>query len=167
MLQSNEHEFATTNVIVEYPAMQRHRNMRQQQQQQQQPGSEPPKRERHHEPPSDHYESTSPQGGVNSNNATTNTTATTTGTGFYLKIYGLPANFDDQSLKAMFNNVKFVRIATAKPTPITTKIINQEGRQENTTIIKAKKLCQVETQLDLERALTRQDERVGKSKVAY
>ena len=144
MLQSNEHEFATTNVVVEYPAMQRQRMLRQQQQQQSQPAE--PKRSGSYQEP-EQETSGSPQNG------------------FYLKIYGLPVSFDDQQLKAMFNNVKFVRIATSKPTPISTKIVNSDGSNENVTIVKAKKLCQVETQLDLERALTRQDERVGKSKV--
>ena len=82
--------------------------------------------------------------------------------GHFLKIYGLPLKFDEGSLKSMFNNVKFVRILTSAPTPITS---TNNGTQEATTTLKAKKLCQVETQLDLERALTRQDERVGKSKL--
>ena len=84
--------------------------------------------------------------------------------GFYLKIYGLPANFYEGALKSMFNNVKFLRIVTSTPTPITSTN-NNNGSTEQTTTLKAKKLCQVETQLDLERALTRQDERVGKSKL--
>lgn len=85
--------------------------------------------------------------------------------GHYIKIYGLPARFDESSLKSMFNNVRFVRIVTTNPTPIQSKIINQDGSQETKTIMKAKKLCEVETQLDVERALTRQDERVGKSRI--
>ena len=84
--------------------------------------------------------------------------------GFYLKIYGLPANFYEGALKSMFNNVKFLRIVTSTPTAITSTNSNN-GSTEHTTTMKAKKLCQVETQLDLERALTRQDERVGKSKL--
>lgn len=84
--------------------------------------------------------------------------------GFFLKIYGLPVQFDETDLKAMFNNVGFIRITTSTPTPITSTNINN-GVEETTTSLKAKKLCQVETQLDLERALTRQDERVGKSKL--
>ena len=39
--------------------------------------------------------------------------------GFYFKIYGLPAKFDETALKIMFNNVKFLRIITSTPTPIT------------------------------------------------
>lgn len=84
--------------------------------------------------------------------------------GFYFKIYGLPAKFDETALKIMFNNVKFLRIVTSTPTPITSTN-NNNGQTEQITTLKAKKLCQVETQLDLERALTRQDERVGKSKL--
>lgn len=84
--------------------------------------------------------------------------------GFYLKIYGLPVHFDESELKIMFNNVNFMRVTTAAPTPITSTNINN-GVEETTTALKAKKLCQVDTQLDLERALTRQDERVGKSKL--
>lgn len=84
--------------------------------------------------------------------------------GFFLKIYGLPVQFDESELKTMFNNVNFIRFTTATPTPITSTSINN-GVEETTTSLKAKKLCQVETQLDLERALTRQDERVGKSKL--
>jgi hypothetical protein len=72
--------------------------------------------------------------------------------------------FDEGELKAMFNNVHFVRFTTAAPTPITSTSVSH-GVEETTTALKAKKLCQVETQLDLERALTRQDERVGKSKL--
>ena len=72
--------------------------------------------------------------------------------------------FDEGELKAMFNNVKFVRFTTAAPTPITSTSVSN-GVEETTTALKAKKLCQVEKQLDLERALTRQDERVGKSKL--
>lgn len=83
-------------------------------------------------------------------------------TEFFLKIYGLPVKFDENELKSMFNNVKFLKIVTAAPTPITSI---REGTLEQVTSIKAKKICQVETQLDLERALTRQDERVGKSKL--
>ena len=85
--------------------------------------------------------------------------------GFFLKIFGLPADFDETELKNMFNNVKFTKIITSVPTPITTTITNQDGTTEQTTIMKAKKLCQVETKLDMERALTRQNERVGKGKI--
>lgn len=85
--------------------------------------------------------------------------------GHFIKIYGLSARFDDSLLKNMFNNVRFIRIVTTNPTPIQSKIINQDGSQETKTIMKAKKLCEVETQLDVERALTRQDERVGKSRI--
>ncbi len=92
------------------------------------------------------------------------TTSIQDGIGFYFKIYGLPAKFDETALKSMFNNVKFLRIVTSTPTPITSTNTNN-GTTEQTITIKAKKLCQVETQLDLERALTRQDERVGKSKL--
>ena len=85
--------------------------------------------------------------------------------GLYLKIYGLPASFNSDDLKSMFNNVNFVSIATSVPTPITSTSINSDGQQEQTTVLKAKKICQVERQIDLERALTRQNERVGKSKL--
>lgn len=93
-----------------------------------------------------------------------NSNATMGENGFFLKIYGLPVEFDESELKTMFNNVNFIRFTTATPTPITSTSINN-GVEETTTSLKAKKLCQVETQLDLERALTRQDERVGKSKL--
>lgn len=152
--------------------MQRHRNLRQQQQPDQQPAVGVKRVGGYQDGPEHDSSSSSMSPSLTTTPVTTTSVTATpavasqTG-GFYLKIYGLPASFDDQSLKSMFNNVKFVRIATAKPTPITTKVINQDGRAENTTIVKAKKLCQVETQLDLERALTRQDERVGKSKVIY
>ncbi|CAF0737030.1 unnamed protein product [Brachionus calyciflorus] len=96
---------------------------------------------------------------------TTTTDSTSPSSGFFIKIYGLPARFDDTSLKNMFNNVKFNRIITANPTPIQSKVVNQDGQSETKTFMKAKKLCEVETQLDVERALTRQDERVGKSKI--
>jgi hypothetical protein len=86
------------------------------------------------------------------------------GNGFFLKIYGLPAGFDETELKSMFNNVNFVSIFTSQPTPITSTTLNN-GNQEQTTVLKAKKICVVETQLDLEKALTRQNERVGKSKL--
>jgi hypothetical protein len=156
-------EFNTTNVIVEYPAMQRHKNQRMQQQQQQQQQQYhqdqlPPRQHHHHH--SHHH-----QGHQQQQSEMDDETSTGVSSGFYIKIYGLPANFDDQALKNMFNNVKFLKISTAKPTPISTKFVNQDGSTENSTVVKAKKLCQVETQLDLERALTRQDERVGKSKV--
>ncbi len=84
--------------------------------------------------------------------------------GFYLKIYGLPVKFDENDLKSMFNNVNFLKMTTATPTPITSTNMNN-GQSETVTSLKAKKICEVETQLDLERALTRQDEQVGKSKL--
>ncbi|RNA04230.1 RNA-binding 12 [Brachionus plicatilis] len=84
---------------------------------------------------------------------------------FYIKIYGLPARFDQSALKNMFNNVRFVRIVTTRPMAIQSKVVNQDGSQDTKTVMKAKKLCELETQLDVERALTRQDERVGKSRV--
>ena len=86
------------------------------------------------------------------------------GSGFYLKIYGLPAGFDESELKNMFNNVNFISIFTSQPTPVTSTTLTN-GNQEQTTVLKAKKICVVETQLDLEKALTRQNERVGKSKL--
>ena len=83
-----------------------------------------------------------------------------TPSGHYIKIYGLPAKFDDKNLRNVFNNVKFVRIFTS--TPIAFKGA-YDG--EPKTTYKAKKICEVETQLDIEKALTRQDERIGKSKL--
>jgi len=84
--------------------------------------------------------------------------------GFFLKIYGLPVKFDETDLKSMFNNVNFLKMTTATPTPITSTNVNN-GQSETVTSLKAKKICEVASQLDLERALTRQDEQVGKSKL--
>lgn len=68
--------------------------------------------------------------------------------GFYVKIYGLPQNVSRSILLDEFNNVKFKRI---------NKVVNNEG--------KIKFICEVETKLDLERALTRQNEVVGGRKI--
>jgi RNA recognition motif-containing protein len=87
--------------------------------------------------------------------------------GFFIKIYGLPSNFDETSLKNMFNNVKFIKIFTSRPKTVNNNNNNNnsnDGEQQQ-IVLKAKKICQVETKLDLEKALTRQDERVGKSKL--
>lgn len=93
-------------------------------------------------------------------NEAMNVHAGTPGLGYFLKIYGLPAGFDEIELKNMFNNVGFVSILTSQATPITSAASSLEP-----TVLKAKKICIVATQLDLEKALTRQNERVGKSKL--
>ena len=104
-------------------------------------------------------------GNFKSNNIESNNNITNNSNGdFYLKIYGLPADFDETELKSMFNNVNFLSILTSPATAITSTTLSN-GSHEQTTVLKAKKICVVATQLDLEKALTRQNERVGKSKL--
>lgn len=69
--------------------------------------------------------------------------------GFYLKIFGLPTRFDRHSLQNEFNNVRFMRIQT---------IFKHE-------LGKPMLVSEVETRLDLERALTRHDEKVIRQKI--
>ena len=69
--------------------------------------------------------------------------------GYYLKIFGLPTRFDRHSLQNEFNNVRFMRIQT---------IFKHE-------LGKPMLISEVETRLDLERALTRHDEKVIRQKI--
>ena len=69
--------------------------------------------------------------------------------GYFLKIFGLPTRFDRHSLQNEFNNVRFMRIQT---------IFKHE-------LGKPMLISEVETRLDLERALTRHDEKVIRQKI--
>ena len=71
--------------------------------------------------------------------------------GFYIKIYGLPppSEFDDDQVREMFNNVRFMGDIVTSHAQFPTSGHNQ------TAIVKAKRLCRVETKMDVDRALTR------------
>lgn len=76
--------------------------------------------------------------------------------GFYLKVYGLPPELNDDEVRDLFGDVRIMRMFTAH-TPF--------GGGGGNVVVKAKKLLQVETKQDVDRALKRNDERFGKSKL--